>query len=122
VAPDAQLAHRWPRVRADGATEFGVQVSPEGSMLPVTPVADLQTLSSCLKGIPEENDRMRAQHGGLMYGWHLTSVAQRLCPALSSRLNPLQPTDSNATLLSVLLPVGPNGAPAEVARYTVRPA
>jgi len=120
VSPDEQLVHRWPRVHADGATAFGVQPSAASPLLPVTPVADLQTLSSCLKGIPEEEDRMRAQHGGLMYGWHLTSMAGRLCPSLSSRLAPLLPSDSNATMLSVLLPVGPDGASMDVARYTVR--
>jgi hypothetical protein len=120
VSADEQLVHRWPRVHADGATEFGVQLSPEARLLPVTPVADLQTLSTCLKGIPKEEDRMLAQHGGLMYGWSLTAVAKRLCPALSSRLSSLLPGESDATLLSVQLPIGPNGAPTEVVRYTVR--
>jgi len=120
VAPDAQLTHKWPRIHADGISRFDVQVSADVPPMPVTPVADLLTMVGCLKGILAEEDRRKAERGGLNYGWHLTSLARRLCPDLSPRLNPLLPTDESATLLSVFLPVGPDKASVIVAVYKVR--
>ena len=120
VVPDEQLSHDWPRVLVDAAGTAEVQAAENAPPLSISPVADLRTMVECLKGIPAAVERRKAETGGISYGWFLTSMARKVCPGLSPRLNPLMPNDENATRLDVLLPVGPGGVAVPVASYDVR--
>ena len=98
---------------------FEVQPSADAAPQTVSPVADLRTMVECLKAIPAEEDRRLAEHGGLSYGWFLTSMARRACPGLASRLRAPIPNDEHTTLLSMQVSVGAGGAQVEVAVYSV---
>jgi hypothetical protein len=47
-------------------------------------------------------------------------MTKKLCPDLAPRIQAPLPNDSNATLLSVVLPATAVGTPTTVARYKVR--
>jgi len=119
VEPDELLDEEWPRVAAYASGRFEVQPSADVAPQTVSPVADLRAMVACLKAIPAEEDRRRAKHGGLSYGWFLTSMARRVCPALASRLRAPIPNDENTTLLSMQVSVA-GGAQVEVAAYAVQ--
>ena len=114
VSPAEQLVHRWPRLRADGATEFGVLLSPEAARWPSRRSLISRRCRRASRAFPNWKiayapDTVAFSMRGPWSRW----------PSVYAP--PGTPAESpNATLLSVLLPVGPNGATAEVVRYTVR--
>ena len=120
VEPDELLDEEWPRVAAYASGRFEVQPSADAAPQTVSPAADLRAMVECLKAIPAEEDRRRAEHGGLSYGWFLTSMARRVCPGLASRLRAPIPNDENTTLVSMQLSVSAGGAQVEVAVYSVQ--
>ena len=118
VAPEARLKHNWPRIHGDDDSGIEITLSESSAPIPVSPVADLQTMVRCLREIPAEEERRHAQR--VLGGWVLTNMTKRLCPELASRVQFSTPNDKETTSLSVVIPAGPKGGPAVAAVYTVK--
>ena len=120
VAPDAALGHKFPRLRADSTGMVHVVISEQAAPIALTPAAELRRLVDCVKQIPPEAERRKVsfpKHES--YSWHLTDLVKRGCAELAPRLTNTKPYDSDATILSMMVPSGPGGAPMPAVMYTI---
>jgi hypothetical protein len=114
VAPDSGLAYHWPRITANADDVIEVLPREGAAPVAVNPVAELQLLAQCLKGIPAEEDRRVNSWGS----WHLYRMVQRLCPGLADRVTDV--VDHNhEMLLSLRRPLVLGEAPIALATYRV---